>query len=409
MIWIQEGKFNKLNAEEIKSLSDEDLILYSDAKSENSLKGINDTIKGLMSKDDFETFKKELADKDTDAKFKAYDEAFVKLQKQIKDNVKDVTPDNFKAFTDAHSKFRTGVKFALKANALRSTVANSTQAYRLPDVSRLASPKMAISDFFSVINLPADNNGTVRYIDWDVTSVTRSAAAIAEGAVFPESTADFAEYSLSLEKVGDTIPVSEEFVNDVNFARAELEYFLQNNVSRIENAYLYSGTGTTPQVSGIYTRTTAFNAGAYSGKTTTTPNLFNLIDVLANEIENTGGGKYDVNFCFVPNAELLALKLLKDTTGRPLYDIDALTSGKIKIIGDSNVTTNTMVIGDGNFAKIYQNEAYNMQVGLDGNDFTYDLMTLKAKRRMALLIREADLTGFLKVTSISAALTAITT
>lgn len=409
MKWIKEGKFIKLNADEIKELSDEELIKYSEAKNENTLKGINNSIEKMMSKEDFEAFKKELDDKDTDAKFKAYDEAFEKMQKKLNDKTSDVKEDFYKEFTEAHDKFKKGAKFNVKANALRSTVANSTQAYRMPDVARLASPKFAISDYLSVITLPKNNNGTVRYIDWDSTAITRAAAAVAEGGTIPESTADFAEYSLTLEKVGDTIPVSEEFLSDVDFARAELEYFLMNNVQRKENAYLYSGTGTTPQISGIYTRVPAFDAVGYTGKTTTTPNLLNLIDVLANEIEDGADGKYDVNFCFVPHAELLALKLAKDSTGRPLYNLAELTNGKVKIVGSSFVTADTMVIGDGNYAKVYQNEAYNMQVGLDGNDFTADLMTMKAKRRMALLIREADKDGFLKVTSISAALTAITT
>ena len=37
----------------------------------------------------------------------------------------------------------------------------------------------------------------------DATAVSRAAAAVAEGGTFAESTADFAEYSLALEKVGE--------------------------------------------------------------------------------------------------------------------------------------------------------------------------------------------------------------
>jgi hypothetical protein len=41
--------------------------------------------------------------------------------------------------------------------------------------------------------------------------------------------------------------------------------------------------------------------------------------------------------------------------------------------------------------------------------FTSDFRTIKARKRLAFLIREADKTGFRRVTSISAALTTLAT
>jgi hypothetical protein len=43
-------------------------------------------------------------------------------------------------------------------------------------------------------------------------------------------------------------------------------------------------------------------------------------------------------------------------------------------------------------------------VGYDGSDWSNDMMTLKARKRLNLLVRTADQTGFKKVTSISASL-----
>ena len=47
--------------------------------------------------------------------------------------------------------------------------------------------------------------------------------------------------------------------------------------------------------------------------------------------------------------------------------------------------------------------------GYGANQFTEDMMTLKARKRLAFLIREADKTGFKRVTSISAALVTLAT
>jgi hypothetical protein len=47
--------------------------------------------------------------------------------------------------------------------------------------------------------------------------------------------------------------------------------------------------------------------------------------------------------------------------------------------------------------------------GYTGSQFVEDMMTLKARKRLALLVRTADKGGFAKVTSISAALTTLAT
>jgi HK97 family phage major capsid protein len=408
-IWIKEDKFVELSLEQWKSLTEEQMTEYSKDKNEAFENRINSVIEKSVSKEDFEKFKEELKDSDIEKRLKQYDAMFEKMQASIEAKKNDIEEDAFKTMRSLYSEVRKGIKFDIKANALRSTVDSSTMAYRLDGVGRLASPAFVFTNYFSVINVPADNNGTIRYIDWDSTAVSRAAAAIAEGAVFPESTADMKEYSVSLEKVGDTIPVSEEFLQDVNFAQGELVWFLQNNVLRAENQYLWNGTGVTPQISGLYTRINAFAHATYSGPTTSTPDLVDLKDVLVKEILDERDGKYSMDrmVMFVNHDEFLEATLEKDTTGHRIWSASDLIA--MGIIPTSFVTANTAAIGDMAFAKVYQNEAYNFEIGRDGNDFTYDLFTLKAKRRMGLVIREADVDGFLKVTDIDAALTAITT
>ena len=66
-----------------------------------------------------------------------------------------------------------------------------------------------------------------------------------------------------------------------------------------------------------------------------------------------------------------------------------------------------MVIGDRRIAKIYEMGGVVLSKGLSGTQFVEDEMTLKARKRMAFLIRAADKGGFLKVTSIDAALVAL--
>ncbi len=74
------------------------------------------------------------------------------------------------------------------------------------------------------------------------------------------------------------------------------------------------------------------------------------------------------------------------------------------VLEENAVTANTMIIGDSRYARIYEKSGITMSRGVVGNQFAEDMETLKVRTRLAFLIRDADLGGFLKVTSISAAL-----
>ena len=68
-----------------------------------------------------------------------------------------------------------------------------------------------------------------------------------------------------------------------------------------------------------------------------------------------------------------------------------------------------MVIGDSRYARIYERAGITLSRGVIGNQFAEDMETLKVRTRLAFLIRDADVGGFLKVTSISAALVTLAT
>jgi hypothetical protein len=79
----------------------------------------------------------------------------------------------------------------------------------------------------------------------------------------------------------------------------------------------------------------------------------------------------------------------------------------IMVVENNNITANTCVVGDSRFGTIYEVEGYTASVGYNASQFTYDMMTLKARKRLALLIRQADRTGFNKCTDIDGAISTL--
>lgn len=295
----------------------------------------------------------------------------------------------------------------IKTNYLRTSVTSSTQAQRLDGYGLIGYKNAVVYDLFPKVTVGPESNGTIRYIDQ--STATRNAAAVAEAGTFPESAVVWTEYTLTLEKIGDTIPISEEAVKDTARLAGEVEKFLKLNVDLKVNTDLTVGSGTTPTIKGVYTYAPTYTAAA-SG--IAGASIYDLAVKMKETIMTSYNGKYLPNFIMMNTADINKMKLKKDVNQQyvmPPFANGVAEVDGLMVIENNDMAANTCVIGDSRYATIYEVEGYSLSVGYSGTQFASDLMTLKARRRLALLIRTADQTGFLKCTSISAALTTLAT
>ncbi len=319
------------------------------------------------------------------------------------------------AFKDTVIAIKGGEKvrlkeFVIKATVLRSAVAGNPYFLDAGGIGQLAHRKLVLYDLFQKVPVPKNANGTVKYVDWDAATIVRAAAAVAEGAAFSESTAAWATYTLTLQKVGDSIPVSEEFMYDDEMFAAELENFLRTNVDIKVDTDLMTGNGTAPNIKGLLASISAYTPVA-SG--IVDPNIYDLIVKVSEAITSPYGSKYAPNFALMNITDINKMKLKKDANNNYIIPPFATNGGQIvdgmTVIETNSLTANSMIIGDSRYAKIYEEPGIYVGVGYDADNWSKDLMTMKARRRMNLLVRTVDSTGFLKVTSISAALTTLAT
>jgi hypothetical protein len=89
----------------------------------------------------------------------------------------------------------------------------------------------------------------------------------------------------------------------------------------------------------------------------------------------------------------------------PFVSRDGSIVDGLTVIECNIFDSDTIVVGDRRFARIYEMGGIEITRGLVNAQFTSDEMTLKARKRMAFLIRAADKGGFLKCTNIASALT----
>jgi hypothetical protein len=295
----------------------------------------------------------------------------------------------------------------LKADTLRASIATNPHVALVDGIGQLQRKKRSLYELFRKIPVGAGNhNGTIAYVDWDEATTVKAAASVAEGVAFAESTAKFKGYTLALQKIGDSLPVSEEFFNDEVMAAAELEVFLDANVLDKVASQIVVGDNTGTNLKGLVSSATAYTPAAAG---ITDANIYDLIAKVAEDITSVGGAKYQPDFVAMNIADINKLKLKKDTTYNYVFNFNDPRIGALNIVEDNNVVANTLYLGDSRFARIYEMGGVVVSKGYNGTDFAEDMLTLKARKRLAFLIREADKTGFRKVTSISAALTTLAT
>ena len=295
---------------------------------------------------------------------------------------------------------------AIKADLVRAAIATNPWDLDIPGIGQLDRDLPGAYNLFPKVPVGAgSHNGTIAYVDWDQATTVAAAAAVAENTAFAESTAVFVGATEPLQKIGDSLPVSEEFFEDEAQAAAELAIFLNTNVMDVCNDQIITGTGVAPQLNSLTTRSTAFTpaAGAVADA-----NVFDLIIKMSEAITSVGGNKYRPNFALMNIADINLMRLKKDGDNNYVFPYTQGQAGSITIIEDNSVTANTLFVGDSRYARIYETGNIELSVGYSGTDFVEDLTRLKARKRLAFLIRNADQTGFSYCDSISADLATLT-
>jgi len=323
----------------------------------------------------------------------------VKLSEELKSN-KEVI-----------AKIAKGEKkeIVLKANVTRASITNNTASVRLNTIGQLGVKARALYDFFTKFPVGDGNhNGTISYVDWDESTTVRAASVKAEGVAFDESTATFREYTTKLVKIGDTLPVTEEFLEDEVLAASELENFLNVNVNAVIDTKIAvgAGNGNGADVEGLYTASPAYTPVA-SG--IVDANIKDLVRKMRTAIVKTRGSKYQPNFVAANSDVIDQYILKKDQNNNYMFDMDSGTIAGLTIVEDNNLADNTLVVGDSRFGRIYEKPGVVISEGLVNAQFTSDLKTLKARVRILFLIRNVDKTGFLKCTNINTALATLAT
>ena len=264
--------------------------------------------------------------------------------------------------------------------------------FRQPEIDR-----QLVNQPFIQALIPTATTGS-NTIDWIENDVkTDSSASRAEDDVIPEGSLEYVERSVKLKNYAEYIKVSNEALSDYSFLSSEISSELMNDLNLLLSNQILSGTGLTTNMQGLLTIAKAFDAGNFENLVADA-NFLDVLRVAGNQIMSAGKGRFTPNFAIVNPEDLTKMHLTKDTTGQyvlPGWQADnGLRLAGIRIIANTAMTADTYLVGDFNRCKLFLKNGIDVQIGLEGSDFKYNRVSIRATLRAALMVKTFDQFAF---------------
>lgn len=393
--------FNKKSAEEMAGL-------YNDFN-EATQKELETAIESKATKSDIELLEKSLKDnqaeqmKALNSTLKEYGVAIKKLSAYEKADKATESISVLKSLDDHKEQLVSikegnakSVQFKVAADMLISTNVsggNVPVEQRIAGMSALASRQPRLLDI--VMRASAESN----VISW-VSQANKDGAAggTAEGALKNQLDFDLVVASETVVKRTAFIKVSDEMVDDISFMASEINNELMRELLKDVENQVYQGNGTPPNMNGIKTVATAFAAGTFA----LTVDNANIVDVLRVAINQVKIANQDSpNFILLNPSDVTSLKMIKvGTTDDRYIDQLQMVAGQlsldsVSIIESTLVTQDEYLVGAFNLATVYDKGSISVEVGLDGDDFTKNLRTVRAEWRGATVVKTNDRGSFI--------------
>ena len=237
---------------------------------------------------------------------------------------------------------------------------------------------LTIRQQIPTITVASNSVSSLRELAW-----TNGAAEVAEGAAKPESDITFEPYNVQIETVAHWIKVSNQLLADAPAVAAYIDTRLRDGLAQRVDRQLLLGNGTTPNLSGLT------DAGNFVAFTPTSG---------ANLVESINKAKYNrwalgevVDTVIVNPADWAAMEVLREGAGSGayLYGAPGTNAGAqpfgVNVVMSPFMPAGQFLIGSlRGSAIIYQRQGAVVEMGYVNDDFTKNLVTIRAEERLGL-------------------------
>jgi HK97 family phage major capsid protein len=272
-------------------------------------------------------------------------------------------------------------QFATMGNkALMSTAAGfAPESIRLPGFVDAVTRPIQLLDILPMGNV---SQAAVPYME--ETTRTHAAAEALEGGAFAESTFVFTQRSVGVVKITDSLPVTDEQLEDValieSYANSRLAYGVRQRL----DGQAMNGNGTAPNMRGILN-----TAGIQTRARGADPVMDALYKAMTG-IRVTGRA-IPTHHVIHPN-DWQDIRLTRTADGIYIFG-SPMEAGPERLWGLSVVQNevlpeNTALVGsfEPSWITLFERRGIDLQVGYTGTQFTAGLRTMRADMRAALVL-----------------------
>lgn len=238
--------------------------------------------------------------------------------------------------------------------------------------------------------LPTSSNA-VDYVRENV--FTNNAAETAEGAQKPESSITTQLVSEPVATIAHWIKISRQLASDNAALAAYIDLRMRYGVNlRVENQII-AGSGVTPNMSG-FTKAGNFTAHGYSAAALTALGLSatNRFDLIGKMLGDAQSGDYPADAILLNPADWWTMRLSKDSQGRYILGDPGVAVSpmlfNVPVVACNAVPVDNVGVGSLRAAAtFYEREGVVVDMSeSDSDNFTKNLITLRAERRCMLAV-----------------------
>lgn len=375
-----------------------------------AVEGIESSIKAMADKAEAEAKANGQASKDTQT---AIENLGIK-QRELADELLQLKQKGIQMPGQAELKETWGDQF-VKSDAYKSFAGGNTQKARFevkntltgsdtnvapdrkPGIVPGAAPVLTLESLIPA--LPTSSNAIEFTKE---ASFTNSAAEAAEGSAKAESALTWSLVNMPISTVAHWIKISRQLAADNAALAAYVDTRMRYGVNRRVETQLAVGDGTAPNISGIFDSGNYTAHGYLSGALGSTLAKFVLIRKVIGDLMVAG---YAADAVLMNPADWATMEteLLTTAAGQVPFKYDE--AGRpmlfgLPVVQSVGVTADTFAVGAfSQAATIYNREGVVVELSdSDSDNFTKNLVTIRAERRLALAteipaaIRGGDLT-----------------
>jgi len=286
-----------------------------------------------------------------------------------------VKSDAFKALLGGQmQKARIEVKAAVVSDA----ATNVAPSYK-PGIVPGAFIPLSVRDV-----LPSAFASSPLVIGIREATFTNAAAETAQGAAKPNTAITFEQYNVPIQTVAHYIKVSNQLMQDAPAVTSYIDTRLRYGLEARIDAQLLNGDGVGANLAGL------MKAGNYTAFTPTAgANLAESINKAKYQLWAAG---YQADTVIVNPADWGAMETLKSSgSGEYLWGAPGLAIGMnpfgVRVVISANMAAGKFLVGGFRIATtLWQRQGDTVEMGFENDDFTKNLITIRAECRLGLEI-----------------------